>query len=135
MAKMKAQSESSRLATTAKLKRPSSESLDVSKQLASSVREKRKKQERITIIIVAGVISTFVFLGWLTDGRIFTAPWEAVIQFEAPGKASRIVAINCRIAKNKNTPYCLNRQAQTKREWNGIVRGGSKQAFSLHGGR
>ena len=133
MGKINIKGESSRLAETAKLERPAPSSSEFGSGIGKSARLERKKQERLVMFSVAGVIMFFGVLGWATDGRIFTAPWEAVMQFEGKGNVSRSAAVNCRLSANKNTPYCRNRKARVEGEWNGIMRGGGKQSFSLHG--
>ena len=110
-----ARRESSKTTLSKTLKRPS----------------RKKRQERLVLILAIVFSVGIAVLAWLTEGRLFTVPWEAMMALEAPGNASRSAAINCQNPKNRNTPYCLNRKAEVKANWEGIQRGGGK-GFNLH---
>lgn len=106
-------------------------------QVAKAAGERRKRSERLALILAMSFCVLIALLTWLTDGRLFGGAWDMVMQFEAPGAASRNPAINCLNPRNKNTPYCAERKGQIEGEWQGISRHhkGKSTPFTLHGGK
>lgn len=91
----------------------------------------RKQQERI-VLVVASVFAVIVItLTVITEGAFLTSPWQTIVSIAQPEKGSLSAAINCRRASNVNTPYCRNRKARIRQEWESISKGGSKP-FSLN---
>ncbi len=91
----------------------------------------RKQQERLVLVVASGFAVVVLVLTLLTDGAFLTSPWQAIVDFAQPEKGSLSAAVNCRRDSNKNTPYCRNRAARIRQEWDGIAKGGSKP-FSLN---
>lgn len=98
-------------------------------------RLERKQAERIALLVTLAFVCVVGLTAWLTDGRVFTGPWNAVMSFEEAGKPSRMSAANCRKPENKHTPYCENRRGKAEASWQSISRhhNGKANAFTLHG--
>ena len=81
-------------------------------------RRKKEKLERITLYCMLGFSIFVVILIWATDGRIIDRTVAALQSVEdSIRETRRNLSIDCQLAKNKNIPYCLEKVAQTKSEW------------------
>lgn len=100
---------------------------------AKDVTKKDKKAERIALGATLMFTLAVAFIGWYTDGAVFTSALDKIWEFEAPGHASRDPGINCQLPANIHTPYCERRRADIKATWDGITRndGGRQTVFSL----
>ena len=50
----------------------------------------RKRTERIALLVTFAFVCAVGLTAWLTDGKVFSGPWNAVMSFEEAGKPSRM---------------------------------------------
>jgi len=105
-----------------------------------SVRGERERQRRLLVerAIVASLLFfcfALVLAVWYTDRKVLDWPIRFFAGF-APSalQSSRDLGINCRMPKNRNTPYCQEHFAEVEESWQSMSRtqGGKVNAFTLH---
>ena len=98
------------------------------------LRWRRKITERIALCLVSLFLVGVGVAAWMTEGQVFNAPLTALRSLESrEGQGSSNASVNCRNPKNKNTPYCQDREAQVEGQWQGIsrIQGGKAAPFKL----
>lgn len=101
---------------------------------AEALRKRRRMVERAALGATLAFLSGVGVLAWYTDGRVFDHPIQVL---QAMGgsqyQQSRNAAVNCKDPRNKNTPYCQQRDARSAAEWAAMsrVQGGKVSPFSL----
>ncbi|MFN8392690.1 MAG: hypothetical protein U0136_20530 [Bdellovibrionota bacterium] len=97
-------------------------------------RRRRFLESTALVLTVVGCLG-LAFTIWYTDGKVLDSSIEFLQSFESKdSQAPRDYAQNCQDPRNKNTPYCQDRMAQTESDWKsmGRTQGGKTNYFTLH---
>lgn len=98
------------------------------------LREKQRRVERMTIIIVSCLMGLIWLFILLPTGFINHAG-NMIERLENGGEVTRNVAKACKDPRNQKTAYCLERAAKSDADWRNMSRfqNGKTNQFTLHG--
>ncbi len=119
---------------TASSEEPAKSASESAIQIGIESRRKKKRTERLALVITVCFAVLVGMLAWYTEGKVFTAPIKTLMSFEASANASRDPTLNCQNPKNMKTPYCVERKARTNEDWMSMsmYHEGKGNSFTLH---
>jgi hypothetical protein len=99
------------------------------------LRDRQRRIERLTIFVVAGVVSLILFLAVLIPSGAIGGAGDLIFRLEYGGDMSRNTAKMCKDPRNKNTAFCQSKASKHEADWREISRfnGGQSNKFTLHG--
>ena len=92
--------------------------------------------DRLILAATFSFCGLMIFTVWYSQGRVLDKPIRFLSQFAGKDAlAPRNAAQNCANPKNKNTPYCQEREGQVQADWQSMSRNqdGETNPFTLHG--
>ncbi|MCC6933627.1 MAG: hypothetical protein IT292_10305 [Deltaproteobacteria bacterium] len=113
------------------------EAFDKAAHVIQQKEKAKQRRERVFIYSGLGFVALFVLGVWLSEGRLIDktmGAMRAIDRLFVPeaGNATK----SCKLAANRNTPYCQNRLGNKRSQWKNLTghgeKGGAGQ-FSLHG--
>jgi hypothetical protein len=100
----------------------------------AELKSRQRKVER-TMIGITLLIFTSISAFFFIPSKALEATENWISRMENGGEVSRNASANCTDPRNKNTPYCLERQANIDSDWKSISRfqNGKTNQFTLTG--
>lgn len=98
------------------------------------VEERRRLHIRAALGVVFLVSAVGVTI-WATDGKILSDFSHVLRNLDGQdAQASRNHAQNCQDSRNKHTPYCQEKKAETEQNWSAMTRykPSAPNQFTLH---